>query len=238
MEKVVYCLRRPSGEEPDAFRERLLELGPRLAGAGANGVEVHVADSAVADAAGHRIATGLMPTPDALVSGWLHSANAPLRAAYDELVAEVDPEWFGYVVSESIPLAGQAIGEGRADGYSQFAFLRRPPEKPADEWFDHWHGTHTPVAIESQATTRYVQNVVVRRLSPTTPELNGIVEEVFPEAAMTDSGVFFDGRGDPERQKTHVDQLFASVGAFLDFAAIDVVPMSRYFIDGARGPMC
>jgi hypothetical protein len=239
MEKVVYCLRRREGEDPDAFRERLVaQVAPRLTALGATGVEVHAADSAVEKAAGHRVESGLMLVPDALVSGWVASANAPLRAAYDDVVAAADPDWFGYVVSESVPLAGQDGGDSRADGYSQLAFLRRPDDTTVDEWFAHWHGTHTQVALETQATSRYVQNVVVRRLTPTTPDLAAIVEEVFPEAAMTDPDVFFDGQGDPGRQQANVERLFASVGAFLDFAAIDVVPMSRYFSPGPRGSSC
>lgn len=239
MEKVVYCLGRPEGVEPDAFRESLLrEAAPSLAELGVRDLEMHVVDSAVAAAAGSRVSTGLMPMPDALLSCWVDSANAPLRASYDEVVAAVDPHWFGWVVSESVPLRGDATGPGRAQGYSQLAFLRRPEEHEMGAWLDHWHGTHTRVAMETQATTRYVQNLVVRPLTPTTPALTAIVEEVFPEAAMTDPDVFFDGQGVPDRQKANVDRLFASVGAFLDFAAVDVVPMSRYVDPGPRSKPC
>lgn len=239
MEKVVYCLRRPEGESADAFRDRVVNrVAPEIWSHGMDDVEVHVSDSSVEPAAGYRVATGLMLLPDALISGWVPSANDPFRAPYDEVVTTVDPEWFGYVVSESLPLPGQDGGEGRATGYSQIAFLRRPQEKPFSEWIAHWHGTHTDVAMETQSTTRYVQNLVVRPLTEATPELAAIVEEVFPDEAMTDSAVFFDSVADPERQKANVDRLFASVGEFLDFAAVDVVPMSRYFNPGPRGQPC
>lgn len=234
MEKVVYCLRRPEDVEPDGFRDSLVAgVAPRLVESGMRGVEVHATDSAVDAASGSRIATGLMPLPDALVSGWVGSANAPLRSAYDEVVTAADPDWFGWVVSESVPLRGASTGPGRAEGYSQFAFLRRPSEHPFEEWLAHWHGIHTAVAIDTQATTRYVQNLVVRSLNERTPELTAIVEEVFPLAAMTDPAVFMDAVGDPERQRANGERLMASVAAFLDFATIDVAVMSRHLVDGA-----
>jgi hypothetical protein len=233
MEKVVYGVRRRDGADPDDFSERLTaDVAPRLAVLGARCVEVLAVDAA----AGFRVATGLMPLPDALLSGWVDSANAPLRAAYDEVVASVDPEWFGWVVTESVPLRGDAEAPGRAEGYAQLAFLRRPPEHALGAWLAHWHGTHTQVAIETQSTTRYVQNLVVRPLTASTPPVDAIVEEVFPVDAMTDPAVFFDAAGDPERQQANVDRLMASVAAFLDFATIDVVPMSRYLIGSGDSP--
>jgi hypothetical protein len=57
-----------------------------------------------------------------------------------------------------------------------------------------------------------------------------VVEESFPEEAMTDQSVFFDAVGDDERRQANAEALMTSVMAFLDFDLIDVVPTSEYTV--------
>ena len=94
----------------------------------------------------------------------------------------------------------------------------------------HWHDHHTQVAIDTQATSRYLQNLVVRPLTAGAPPCTAVVEEAFPEEAMTDQSVFFDAVGDDERLKSNADALMSSVMAFLEFDLIDVVPTSEYAV--------
>lgn len=54
----------------------------------------------------------------------------------------------------------------------------------------------TPVAIRTQNTEAYVQNIVEEVLTDGSPEVAGIVEEHFPMAAMTDPHVFYGSGGD------------------------------------------
>ena len=230
MEKVLYLLNAGDGTTGDALRERLVDdVAPRLVTAGAHQVQVNVMDSAVEAAAGARMRSGTGPCPDAMVSLWVDSANGPLRAAYDEVLREVDADVIAYLVTESAPLPGDPV-DGRRPGYTQVSFLQRPERLDEQSWLEHWHDHHTQVAIDTQATSRYIQNRVVRALTPDAPPCTAVVEETFPEEAMTDQAVFFDAVGDDARRKANADALMASVMAFLDFDLIDVVPTSEYAV--------
>ena len=230
MEKVLYLLTTGEGASGDRLREQLVDdVAPRLLAAGAHQVQVNVMDSGVEAAAGSRLSSGTGPCPDAMVSLWVDSANAPLRAAYDEVLREVDADLVAYLVTESAPLPGKPV-DGRRPGYTQVSFLQRPERLDERSWMDHWHNHHTQVAIDTQATSRYVQNLVVRPLTPGAPPCTAVVEESFPEEAMTDQSVFFDAVGDDARRKANADALMASVMAFLDFDLIDVVPTSEYTV--------
>lgn len=230
MEKVLYLLDAGHQASGDALREQLVDdAAPRLLAIGAHQVQVNVFDSAVGAAAGSRLRSGTGPCPDAMVSLWIDSANGPLRAAYDEVLREADAGVMAYLVTESAPLSGDPL-DGRRPGYTQVSFLQRPERLDEMTWLAHWHDHHTQVAIDTQATSRYIQNHVVRALTPDAPPCTAVVEETFPEEAMTDQAVFFDAVGDDERRKANANALMESVMAFLDFDLIDVVPTSGYTV--------
>ncbi len=230
MEKVLYLLDAGEGTSGDTLRERLVDdVASRLLATGAHQVLVNVMDSDVEAAAGFRLRSGSGPCPDAIVSVWVDSANAPLRARYDEVLRDVDAGFVAYLVTESVPLPGDPV-DGRRPGYTQVSFLQRPERLDEESWREHWHERHTQIAIDTQATTRYVQNLVVRPLTPGAPPCTAVVEETFPEEAMTDQSVFFDAVGDDARRQANADALMASVAAFLDFDLIDVVPTSEYTV--------
>jgi hypothetical protein len=228
MEKVLYLLNAGEGTPGNRLREQVVDdVAPRLLAIGAHRVQVNVIDSDVEAAAGTRMRSGTGPCPDALVSVWVDSANAPLRAPYDDALREVDAAVVAYLVTESAPLPGDAV-DGRRPGYTQVSFLQRPGRLDEQSWLDHWHDHHTQVAIDTQATSRYVQNLVVRPLTSGAPPCTAVVEETFPAKAMTDQSVFFDAVGDDVRRQANAERLMASVQAFLDFDLIDVVPTSEY----------
>jgi hypothetical protein len=230
MEKVLYLVNAGKGASGDGLRERLVDdVAPRLLISGAHQVQVNVMDSDVEAAAGFRMRSGSGPCPDAIISVWVDSANAPLRAAYDEVLREMDADLVAYLVTESVPLPGDDV-DGRRPGYTQVSFLQRPERLDEESWREHWHDRHTQIAMDTQATTRYVQNLVVRHLTPGAPPCTAVVEETFPEDAMTDQSVFFDAVDDDARRKANADALMASVMAFLDFDLIDVVPTSEYSV--------
>jgi len=84
-------------------------------------------------------------------------------------------------VEERIPLPPPEQSDGdRADALAQVAFLRRPAELPYDEWLGHWHGPHTTIAMETQATFGYVQNRVVAALTDDAPAVDAVVADVVP----------------------------------------------------------
>ncbi len=111
------------------------------------------------------------------------------------------------------------------------AFLRRPADLDRAEWLARWQGGHTRVAIDTQSTFGYVQNVVVRALTPGAPAFDGIVEELFPAAALTDFHVFFDTGGSDAELGRRMTAMTESVARFSGpDAELDVVPTSRYVL--------
>ena len=59
-------------------------------------------------------------------------------------------------------------------------------------------------------------------------DVAGIVEELFPMAAMTDSHAFYGSGGDEEELKRRFTELMDSVALFGADQGLDLVPTSRY----------
>lgn len=236
MEKIVYVLWRDSRSAEQEFAELLrIEVAPRLVAAGARGVRLSVADEVVRPAAALRQAN-TQPAIDGLLSLWVDSAIERFRRPFDDLVEAAAGRLAAYLVTESQPIVNTRhppVAGERTTGFTQLAFLRRPLRLTHEAWLDIWHNHHTQVAIETQDTFEYVQNVVVRSLSHDAPGFDAIVEESFPTTAMTDPQVFFDAAGDEARLQRHVREMMASCARFIDFDAIDVVPASQYVIKPA-----
>lgn len=238
MEKVIYCIERATDQDIAGFSEQLRDdVTSRLIEAGAHGVQVNIADDDVAPAAGYRItsSTGL---PDAIVSVWLDTAIGRFREPIDDALAPVSRTMAAYLVTESVPIPNVRFpvepGE-RTRGMAQIAFLQRPTGQSTEEWLGIWLDSHTQIAIETQDTFLYVQNVVTRVLSEGSTPWHAIVEEGFPSAAMTDPHVFFDAVGDDERLARNQEVMFESVQRFIDLSKIDVVPTSRYVMRSISG---
>ncbi len=220
----------PRPDEPSAgWAERLRgEVAEQLTAAGARGVQVNVSDDAVATAM-LRITTFDVPI-SAVVSVWVDTVAGPVRPALEQLLAEVSGRIAGYLVTESVPMAPQWEPGARGYGFTNVAFLRRPAELDPATWLDRWQNHHTTVAIETQETHGYVQNVVVRALTPDAPVVDGIVEEVFRPEALQDVHAFYGSGGDDAELARRLQAMAASVDTFGAAQGIDVVPTSRYVL--------
>lgn len=229
MEKVIYLAWRDPAAPVPAWSAAL--RGPvtdRLVAGGAHGVQVNVADGAVAGAV-MRLAA-LDPQPEAAVGVWVDSARDGARRPLDDALATACPRVAAYLVTESVPLATKARPAARGErtaGFANVALLRRPAHMTFAEWIDAWHNGHTDVAIETQSTFGYVQNVVARPLIPGAPAVDGIVEELFPIEALTSLHAFFAAADDDElgRNLARMTESTARFGADRD---VDVIPTSRY----------
>ncbi|MFD1559315.1 EthD domain-containing protein [Paraburkholderia silviterrae] len=233
MEKVIYVLWRDAQTPPDAWRHTLrTALADKLLSLGAYGVQVNVADSDVEPAAALR-QQNTQPGIAGTVSVWIDSAVAMLRQPFDDAMRAVVPHLAAYLVTESQPIRNTRFvpkAGDRTAGFSQLAFLTRPPRLTPEAWLDVWHNHHTRVAIDTQDNFLYVQNVVVRALTHAAPRYDAIVEECFPAAAMTDPHAFFDAVGDEEKFQRNVQAMMDSCARFIDFDRIDVLPTSQYVV--------
>lgn len=225
MEKVIIALR--SSDADEAWSERI--RGPVVADLldlGVQGLAVNVRDDAVRHSL--MTLTTLDPPVVGFVSLWTQqSYGEQVSAAIARLRQEAD-DVAGYLVTESVPLAPPQTGPGqRTEGLANVALLRRPAEMDEATWLRRWHIDHTPVAIETQSTFGYTQNAVVRALTPAAPAVAAIVEELFPQAAVSDLHAFF-GAADDEDLRNRMDRMLASTAAFGANRDIDTVPTSRY----------
>ena len=231
MEKVVYLLWRPAGTGVENWAAGLrTEVAPALAAEGARGVQVNVADGAVAGAQ-LRLAE-LDPQPEAIVGVWVDSARDAARARLDAALGAAADRPAAYLVTESEPLpntAHPAAPGERTPGFANMALLRRPAEMTPEAWIDAWHNGHTEVAIEIQSTFGYVQNTVVRPLTAGAPAIDAVVEELFPIEALTSLHAFF-AAPDDETLTDHLTRMGESTARFGADRHVDVIPTSRYVV--------
>lgn len=195
-------------------------LHDALGDAGVRRLQVNVDDEPVAAAL--RIPHFDEPVR-AVVSTW--EADAGAVAATLAHVARVH----GYAVDERRRLDPPESWNGsRADALSNVAVLRRPGDLARDEWVRRWLVEHTPIAIRTQATFGYVQNIVTGAATPDAPAADALVEELFPSAAITDLHAFYGSGGDDAELTRRLSELMASVARIGADRDLDLVPTSRY----------
>jgi hypothetical protein len=117
----------------------------------------------------------------------------------------------------------------RIPGLYKVSFLEKPDALGYDEWMSRWQCGHTTVAIETQSTFKYVQNVLARPVTPDAPPWTAIVEEAFPAEAATDPMVFY-AASTPEQLATNQQRMMDSCARFIDFTRIETHPMSAYVL--------
>jgi hypothetical protein len=233
LEKLLYSLWPAVGSAADDFRDTLVgRVGPELAGLDAvHGVRVTVADSGVA-AANHRRLINSPRAPAAVLSLWVDDAGAAGR--WEPLLDQHCDARAAYLVAEAEPLISQrnypSLAGERVHGMCTVVFMRKPRGLTRAQWLAAWKDRHTGIAIETQATFGYRQNLVVRAFGQDPPACDAIVEENFPPAAMASDHAFYDTGGDEALLQQRMAAMMESCARFIDFTLIDVVPMSEYVI--------
>jgi hypothetical protein len=231
MEKLVYVAWKPDAQPVAEFSRRLRgETAAELLAHGVHGLTAIVADAHAV--AGLRIA---QRDPTAVIALWVDSALQ--RAPLERVLAATTSRLAGYLALESVPLVNRrhpvAIGE-RIPGLYTVAFLEKPERLDYDTWLARWQGEHTTTAIETQRTFQYVQNVLVRPLTPDAPPWTAIVEEAFPAAAATDPLQFY-AADSGEQLAAQQRRMMASCERFIDFARFETLPMSAYVLKKLNG---
>jgi len=231
LEKLIYVIWKRAEESVGSFGEMMLgEVAAGLEGLGVRGLSVNLADEAAAYAQGMRI-TQLSEPPSGTVSIWLDTAldRAPIQRQLEAACQRLA----GYLVLESVPLVNTTHiappGE-RAPGITTVALLEKPESMSYEAWLEQWQGRHTRIAIETQSTFLYIQNLIVRAVTPDAPPWCAIVEEGFPADAPTDPMVFFAAGGSPEKLEENRSRLLESCGRFIDFSRLESHPMSSYVL--------
>jgi hypothetical protein len=228
MEKLYYALYPP--EMPThAFTACLRALPEALFTLGAKRVRVGVPDVPVPD--DDPYADMRRTAPAGFVSFWLNTAHD--RAAAEALIREAAPRLAGYVVAEStiLPNTEAAAGQREAGFLQVCGFAALPGLTRAALW-KAWLEDHTAVAVQTQSTVFYNQNIVIRALTDGAPDWDAIVEERFPAEALNDRACYFAAGGDPGRMAANVARMSESCARFIDFATITLMNCGEYRFGG------
>jgi len=226
VEKIVYVGWKPEDVAIADFRTRMLGATARaLTAAGARGIRMLLADDRAVR--GLRIA---QRDPTVVIGVWVDSATQ--RAPLESVLTQVTSGLAGYLALESVPLVNTGhvvpLGE-RIPGLYTVAFLEKPDRLDYATWLELWQGQHTAIAIATQRTFLYVQNLLVRALTPDAPPWTAIVEEAFPAEAATDPMQFYDASS-PAELAAQQHRMTASCERFIDFARFETLPMSAYVL--------
>ena len=231
MEKIILPLWRPAENSADAFRDALLTLASTVLSdlPGIRAGRLAVVDTAVTPAESKRMASS-GELPAAMLSLWLDAVTGldavlqALRPAVSRIEA--------YLVTESEQIVNTASADsaGRVPGFCQVVFLRRPDRLGEAEWLSIWQDSHTEVAISTQSTFGYRQNLIVRPLTETAEPHSAMIEENFPVEAMTSDHAFYAAQDDATLQ-ANMQAMLESCARFIDFDRIDVIPMSEYLLE-------
>ncbi len=234
MEKLIYCLWRSDEDSREAFGRRLrTELADELEVLGAARLRVFVADTEV-DAGAKLRLSSLEAHKEGFVSFWLEVSQD--RQPLEERIAAAAGRIAGYLVVESRPLLAER-GEGRgarSPGWVQVTGIAPKAGISYDQFLSHWYGVHRQIAVDTQSSTGYVRNEIVRALTDDAPGWCAIVEETFPVGALDDPRIFYDAQGSESRFKDNAGKMFESVQEFLDLTKVDAHPMSEYVFGGDR----
>lgn len=225
MEKVVVLLRDAVPGEQWCSQLRAT-VATKILALRVAGLSVNVRDDAVRGSL--MTLTTLEPPVVAVVSIWVQQSYGDQIRDAVAILAEQCQSVAAYLVTESVPLMPPVTELGqRTTGLANIALLRRPDRLDRESWLARWQLDHTAVAIETQSTFGYTQNVVWRALTPDAPAIDGIVEELFPAEASTDLHAFFGAADDADLQD-RISRMVASTSAFGANENIDTVPTSRY----------
>lgn len=231
MQKLIYAFWHP-GKNPAALRDELVQLlGPQLKReAGVHAVQINISDEHFSGP-GLQPLHRMQPPVQGIINIWVDSSY--FRKPLEQRIRQHVAGFHGYAVVESQPIVNtkQPVQAGkRLDALSQIVFLEKPKSMDHQEWLTVWLESHTRVAIDTQSTFQYVQNVVLRPLTAGAPVCHGIIEECFPPAAFTDQAVFYDAVGDEKKQQANFKAMMDSCARFIDNTTMDIIFTSQYTI--------
>ena len=173
--------------------------------------------------------TTMDPPVAALVSVWTQqSYGDQVQAVTTRLEKECD-DVAAYLVTESVPLPPPQTRAGSA--HDRDSPTSRCFAGPPTSMSRRGCRAGTSITRRSRSKPRptfgYVQNAVVRALTPGAPTLSAIVEELFPAEAISDLHAFF-GAADDDDLRDRMERMVASTAAFGANKNVDTVPTSRY----------
>lgn len=232
MEKVIVPLWKRGDIAPGKFSQALrTQIADILvADESILSLKICIVDEHVAPAAAYRMESILSPAWDAAIIAWCHAGDHILQ--HRGSIERYCDRLHAYIVTESdrLPVDYSDVPPGqKSDGMNEIVALQKPDWLEREEWIRIWHESHTRIAIDTQSTYGYRQNIVSRALTPDAPHVDAFIEENFPEKAIHSRLGFYDVDTEEEKQARE-QAMIESCARFIDFAKIDCTPTSEYVI--------
>ena len=240
MEKIIYLISKSETISGDQFKRNLIREFSKKVNHLVESLQIDVVDSGVEKASLTRVGEAAenqipkIPIADGMVAVWVRSVS--LRNYIESILVKFTESFHGYLVTESEQLESKTLPVtplDRTPGFDQIALLKKPSHQDYDDWLFKWQSLHTQVAIDTQSTCRYTQNVIVRALTKEAPDYVAIVEEGYPDkSAMFDPMIFYDAKGDKDRMLKNIQLMMESCSGFIDFEEFptDLIAMSQYIV--------
>jgi len=136
----------------------------------------------------------------------------------------------GYRVEESLPVAYARTWNDLVPtpGICLLTLFRKKKAISRETFLDRWHNGHTPLSIRIHPLWHYNRNVVLEKLTPTTEDFDGIVEEHFRERADLLNPLKFFGK--PSNVVQNMMAVYKDINRFLEFKSIESYLMREYHI--------
>ena len=231
MQKLAYLITGTRRDQPSLFQlnqQLLNELPSKLKSLGCEHFSVNLFDETVNTAASLRI-QNQQPSIDAVVFVWV--GDRSLFSHVQSTLNAMATVLCAYSLSEyePIPAPDELLADSgkRTLGMMQLAFLKVPSRLDYLKWLTTWREQHTQVAIDTQSTFIYRQNVVEECLTTNNLGYSAIVEEAFPLAAMNSQHAFYAASSD-EQLADRQALMWQSSKRFIDLSDLDVLPTSEY----------
>ncbi|MFP5456309.1 MAG: hypothetical protein ACLGHK_12515 [Alphaproteobacteria bacterium] len=228
MEKLIYALWRDADTPRAAFNERLLGEVAEAIAPHVRALRINVQDDALPRGS-NPVFVVTQPQMEAAVQVWVDTAFPPARAPIEAALANLSSRVEGWLVAESTPLPNRAHPPGRpTEGFSQVVFIEKPDHLDHETWRRNWQDGHTETAIVTQSNFEYVQNLVVRPVTPGAGPYAAVVEECFPLAAIQDKQLYYDAAGDQAKLEANEKRMLDSCANFIGAKGCDCIPMRQY----------
>lgn len=222
--RYCFVLSRPVGASLEAFSQAL--LGPTQKAIERFNASALTIDVALPPESGAAL-NAKRDGDGAILSGIVHATLAE-RADALAMMAVLDPTLKyvdGYAVSQDIPRDYERDWElgTPSPGVRQVTLLRPKPGLSQEDFMEHWHGKHGPLALEVHPIWRYDRNAVLDGLTEHTPPLSGIVALHFRELAdATDPKRLYGG------DDANITRIYEDVSSFLDMRTLRVMLMREH----------
>lgn len=167
---------------------------------------------------------------------WQQTPQLP--QGLSNLLAKHQVTFQDYIACESKPLSLDKANFNNQSKrvalkhFHQVALLKKPEALSHQQFLDTWLNDHTTIAIETQSTFSYTQNILnAVKQRGEWPLMDAMVEESFPLEAMTNREVFFNSAGNEEQMNSRQQTMINSCLRFIDFDNFDCISTQQVFIN-------